>query len=366
MSQLQLNKANYSKTRIVEQSLSESNLVDQQVLVKIHKFALTANNVTYAVVGEKIGYWQFFPPVEQPGDDVDEWGVLPVWGFAEIVASKHPHIPVGERLFGYFPPASHFIMTPSKLSETSWVDASPHRSHLPAGYNMYRRVEHEPGYNANTENDRMLLYPLHITAFVLYDYFQDNDWFKAEQIIIISASSKTSTGLAYGIAADNNAPTQIGLTSTHNLEMVKNLKVYDEALSYEQITQIDASKPTVIVDMSGNGVVLNTLHKHLGDNMQFCSNVGVTHWHQSNMGPDFIRDRSQMFFAPSQIQKRLKDWGPQGFDAKSREYMSMTITKSREWLKTKEIIGLEGMAEIFPALCDGKIPADEGLIVNLD
>ena len=33
-----------------------------QVLLRIDRFALTANNVTYGVAGDQIGYWQFFPP----------------------------------------------------------------------------------------------------------------------------------------------------------------------------------------------------------------------------------------------------------------------------------------------------------------
>ena len=365
MSQLQLSKRQYKNTRIVEQNLSAANLSEGQVLVKIDKFALTANNVTYAVVGEQIGYWQFFPPVLKSDAKADEWGVLPVWGFADVVASEHDAVPVGERLFGYFPPATHLVMSPGKLSEASWIDVSEHRSKLPMGYNIYRRVEHEPGYSRDSEDERMLLYPLHITAFALYDYFQSNEWFGATQIVMLSASSKTSTGLAYGIANDAKSPKQIALTSKDNEVMVKGLKVYDQTLSYDEIQQIDNSLPTLIVDMSGNGQILSELHKHLGENMRFCSNVGATHWHDMKAGPDFIRDRSEMFFAPSQIQKRLKDWGQQGFEQKSRDYINHSIGKTRAWLKMTDLNGLEGMEAVFKDLCDGKVPADLGLIVRM-
>lgn len=365
MRQLQLNKSKYTHTRIVEQNETATDLSEGQVRVKIDKFALTANNVTYAVVGEQIGYWQFFPPIAQSGDKENEWGVLPVWGFADVVESSNTDIPIGERLFGYFPPATHLVMQASNVGATSWIDASAHRSHLPAAYNMYRRVQHEPNYNPAFEDDRMLLYPLHITAFALYDYFQSNDWFGAKQLVMLSASSKTSTGLAYGIANDSTAPKQIALTSKRNLQMVSGLAVYDETFSYDDINKIDASVATVIVDMSGNGDVLNALHKHLGANMKFCSNVGVTHWNNMSTGPDFIKERSEFFFAPSQIQLRLKEWGPQGFEQKSREYMSVSIGKSREWLKMTEIDGLEGMQEIFEDVCDGKIAPEAGLIIKL-
>ena len=43
-------------------------------------FALTTNNITYAVFGAAMQYWDFFPTA-----DPDVWGCVPVWGFAEVV-----------------------------------------------------------------------------------------------------------------------------------------------------------------------------------------------------------------------------------------------------------------------------------------
>ena len=37
------------------------SLDDGQALLRVSRFALTANNVTYAVVGEAMSYWTFFP-----------------------------------------------------------------------------------------------------------------------------------------------------------------------------------------------------------------------------------------------------------------------------------------------------------------
>jgi len=50
-------------------------LADGQVLLKIDAFSFTANNITYAVIGEMLRYWEFFPAA-------DGWGRVPVWGFA--------------------------------------------------------------------------------------------------------------------------------------------------------------------------------------------------------------------------------------------------------------------------------------------
>lgn len=374
MGEFQIHKTNIANSRIADVDLTTSALKSGQVLLAVDTFALTANNVTYAVMGDKLGYWQFFPPHKHALDeqqvDTQNWGILPVWGFADVVTSKCEAVPVGERLFGYFPPASHVLMSPSNISETTWFDGSEHRSALPAGYNIYRRVAAELDYNKAQEQERMLLYPLHITAFALYDYFQENKWFGASQLVMLSASSKTSTGLAYGVKDHNDSgnprPAMIALTSTQNKEMVSGLNAYDNTLSYDEISQIDNRKPTLIVDMSGNGKTLSVLHKHLSDNMVFCSNVGITHWGDFDAHADIIKERSHMFFAPSQIQKRIQDWGPKIFEQKSSEYLRHSIGESRAWLKMTEIDGLEQLKGIFPDICEGKIPPEAGLIIKIN
>src|SRR5438067_1312489 len=65
------------------------------LLVKVDRFAFTANNITYAVLGDELKYWQLFPAP-------NGFGNIPVWGFGEIIASRHPNVALGERLFGYF------------------------------------------------------------------------------------------------------------------------------------------------------------------------------------------------------------------------------------------------------------------------
>lgn len=360
--QFQVNQKVFIRNRLVETPTSALKLDQGDVLVEIEKFAYTANNITYAVAGDMIGYWQFFPPV---GENTDGWGVIPVWGFATVVESKSHEIPVGDRLFGYFPPAKYLKMKPVNSNERRFIDGSVHRSKLPAGYNMYRRVNNEKNYNPEFDSERMLLFPLHLTSFCLWDALKENDWHGAEQIVMLSASSKTSTGLGYALKADDNAPVVIGVTAPRNLETVKNLSIYDQCLTYKEVTTIDANIPTVIVDMSGNAQVLAALHTHLGDQMKFTSNVGLTHWANTKPQEGIISKRSEFFFAPSHIQKRIKDWGADGFDQRTASFLMETAAKTKDWLKFKELNGLHELAAIHPSVCAGNLPPDEGLIIKV-
>ena len=109
MTQLQTLKTDLNQTRIVSRNSDEIN--DDEILLKIERFSFTANNVTYGVAGDTIGYWQFFPAIDDPDNS---WGCIPVWGFAEVVTSKNEVIEKGERVFGYFPPANFLIVKPIK------------------------------------------------------------------------------------------------------------------------------------------------------------------------------------------------------------------------------------------------------------
>jgi Protein of unknown function (DUF2855) len=359
VSEFQIRKDNFATNRVVE--TAAPTISDGEILVKIDRFAFTANNITYAVLGDKLGYWQFFPP-----SDADTgWGIIPVWGFADVVASKAPEIPVGDRLFGYFPPAHFLTMTPARVTEQRMLDASAHRAKLPPGYNNYTRVNAERGYDRKMDNARMLFWPLHMTSFCLWDLLKEKNWFDAKQIVILSASSKTSIGLGHALAGDASAPPVIAVTSPRNLGFVNQLKLYKQATTYDELGDIDASIPTVIVDMSGNGDVLGRLHMHLGDNMKRCINVGLTHWGDAKPQPGIIVERSEFFFAPGHIQMRMKDWGPDEFAKRTSAFLKDTAVKTLGLLHFEKLDGLNGLAALYPDVCEGRVAPDQGLIVEM-
>jgi len=91
-------------TRVVPAEVPDaSSLGPGAVLVEIEKFGFSANNITYASLGETMRYWEFFPRA-------DGRGRVPVWGYARVVASEHDEIAQGERLFGYLPMSTHVVL----------------------------------------------------------------------------------------------------------------------------------------------------------------------------------------------------------------------------------------------------------------
>ncbi len=366
MNQFQTFKSNLAKSRIANQA--STRIHDNEILVRIEKYAFTANNITYGVAGDTIGYWKFFPAVD---NEDNTWGCIPMWGFGEVIESNCDDITNGERLFGYFPAADYLTLTPIKVSNHNFTDGKEHRRELPAVYNNYIRLAGEQDHDASMDAIRALLFPLHITAFCLCDSLADESYLGASQIIVVSASSKTAIGLAQGLTESQNAPKIIGLTSRKNLEFVKNLGCYDEVVTYDELQKVDCSQGSVMVDMAGSREILGTLHRELGDNMLKCLTVGMTHWDNGTtaedaLGQAMLRERTEFFFAPAHIQKRIGEWGHDGYAKKTNAFMAKRAIQSKDWMQIIEINGLDQFIPIYEAMVGGNINPNEGIIVHLN
>lgn len=366
MRQLQTLKSDLSKTRILE--TQNSDIQEEEISVSIESFAFTSNNVTYGVAGDRIGYWQFFKTTE---DANNEWGCIPVWGYAKIIKSNVEELNVGERLFGYFPPGDILNLKPIKVTDKGFIDGKEHRKDLPAVYNNYLRLSGDINYDDKLDNIRSLLFPLHITSFCICDALEDHAYFGAEQIIVISASSKTAIGLAQGLQDASSVPSIIGLTSQKNLEFVKNLNCYDEVITYDCLSDVNFNLKSVMVDMAGSRKILGTLHGSLADKMLKCLTVGMTHWDnevtaEDALGQAMLRERTEFFFAPAHIQKRVKDWGHEGYNQKTSEFMKTRSIQSADWMQVKKIIGLENFISTYEKFVSGNINPSEGIIVELE
>ena len=146
--------------RIAESEVPE--LEQGQALLRVERFGLTANNITYAVLGEAMSYWDFFPAQEG-------WGRVPMWGFAEVERSETEGVEQGARVYGYLPPSSYLVVTPAGAGGGGFVDGSPQRAALPSVYQSYAAIGGDPFYRADTEELQMLLRPLFMTSFLIDD-----------------------------------------------------------------------------------------------------------------------------------------------------------------------------------------------------
>ncbi|MEM8935652.1 MAG: DUF2855 family protein [Pseudomonadota bacterium] len=353
-----VDRENLRATKIVEKSAKE--LAANEILVTIDKFALTANNVTYAVLGDAFRYWDFYP-AQAP------FGVVPVWAMADVIGSNCPDIEIGERLWGFFPMASHATLTVGNVRTESFKDVTAHRRDLPVLYNHYARTRGEPDFLSDLEDERCLLFPLFGTAYVIYDFLLDNEKFGAEQIIIGSASSKTGFGLAKLLNKDNDAPVDIiGVTAPPNVDFVSSLTCFDTVVAYGDEAMIDANRPTVYVDMSGNRSLTETLHHHLSVNLVYSCMVGLTHWEGSrNRSEDLPGAKPTVFFAPAQIAKRNQEWGPGVFTEKTIRAFAQLAEETQDIIEVERISGADNAAAIWRDLLDNNVASQRGILASI-
>jgi hypothetical protein len=99
--------------------------------------------------------------------------------------------------------------------------------------------------------------------------------------------------------------------------------------------------------------------------MRFTSNVGLTHYDTREMGPDFIRERSSMFFAPGHIKQRAEEWGPGEFQKRAYGFWHSAATRSRAWLTFERANGVDQIKTVFERVRDGNVSPDTGLVVAL-
>jgi Protein of unknown function (DUF2855) len=328
-----------------------------QALLGVGSFGLSSNNITYAVFGEAMSYWDFFPA--EAG-----WGRLPVWGFADVAESAVDGLEEGTRVFGYFPASSHLVVAPEGVNERGFVDSAPHRSALPGAYNVYRRVDADPTYDAAHEDQHMLLMPLFFTSFLIDDFVGDNDLFGAGAVVLSSASSKTALAAAF-LLARRDAVEVIGLTSPGNADFVERVDVYDGVVTYDNVGSLPEG-PAVYLDMSGNGTVRDAVHRHYGDRLAHSALVGDTHWDNTEGGDrELPGPQPTVFFAPDRIVKRAADWGPDGLETRLAEAWRPFVEWTGRWLEVVHSRGPEAVERVYRELLEGRTDPAVGHVLSM-
>ena len=64
MKEFQTLKSDITKTRIFEGEIDLDVIDEDEIIVRVETFSFTANNISYGVAGDTLGYWQFFPAKE--------------------------------------------------------------------------------------------------------------------------------------------------------------------------------------------------------------------------------------------------------------------------------------------------------------
>ncbi|KAL2825741.1 hypothetical protein BDW59DRAFT_145868 [Aspergillus cavernicola] len=197
-------------------------LKPSSIRLKTALLGLTSNNLTYALGGTQLRWWDAYPvpsTCPAPYNDQSKWGIVPAWGLATVLESTIPEITPGTTFFGFWPTSSHSIdleLTPTEPAG-HWRETSPHRQNLMSLYNRYMVFDTQ-GKEITEFAWDVAVRPIWVAGYVFSEYVftsdpetrpvihplggtdgwttQDSDLSKAV-FVSLAASTKTGRATAY-------------------------------------------------------------------------------------------------------------------------------------------------------------------------
>ncbi len=357
---LEVGRPGFGTTRLVESDLAP--LEDGQVRLQVEDFAVTANNITYAAIGDMLGYWDFFPT----GDA--GWGRVPAMGWATVAETAHPGVPTGGRYYGWYPMARYVDLTAGTTAEGIRDDGAHRQAHAPV-YRSYVESSRDPWYpdvddahRRDAEDRHALLRGLFLTGFLADQFFADQSYFGADAAVVLSASSKTAIGFAQR-AHERGLGAVIGATSPANEDFVRSLGFYTDVVTYDALDAL-AVVDAVSVDMSGDAAALAYVHERLGDHLRYSMIIGKSHHDAPPVAID-VGPTPALFFAPTEVSRRLEEWGPEDYQRRTAEALAAFVEGSHRWLTVERAAGPAAADATWRAVHDGAVPPSVGRIVSM-
>jgi hypothetical protein len=256
------------------------------------------------------------------------------------------------------------VIEAADVSKRGLRDAAAHRQGVAPVYNAYARVSGDPAFAGRQGDHQALLRPLFMLSFLVDDALAEADFYGARSVILSSASSKTAFGLAHLLALRKQVRV-IGLTSAANADFVKSLGCYDEVVGYDRLSSLSTDQPVGFVDMAGNGELRAKLHRHFGDRLTYSGRIGLTHQSGAGDDADLPGAKPTWFFAPDQMRKRAKEWGPGGIDQRFGAAWSGFAPKLDGWITVSEGRGQAAVKQVYLDSLAGRVAPDQGHILSL-
>lgn len=355
MLQVQVSRADLRVARAVD--VSSPPIPDGAARLRLGLFGLSANNITYAAMGEgALGYWDFFPA--PPG-----WGCTPCWGFADVVESRAPGVAIGTRFYGYFPMAETLDVLPVNIGDRGFADGTPHRSNKPPVYNQYHLTTADPLYDLEFEGEQALFRPTFAPGWWLADFVhRDNP----RTVVMSSASSKSALSAACQLRrlGDHRLT---GMTSARNIGYVRGTGLYHDVMDYNDIASLAADAPATYVDFLGRESLTKQVHEVLGASLIRSVLFGATDWDDKPGGVQPVSavmkgPKPEFFFTSTHRDARLAE-DPALAIAMQRDLRAF-YPDSRRFVTIRRHQGTDEIVACWKRLLSGNIDPREGLALQ--
>lgn len=389
-------------TCTIEQNLPP--LAASSIRVRTRLVSLTSNNLTYARTGgPPLHWWDTYPVPEScppPYQNRDEWGIVPAWGYADVVESTIDAVPSGTSLWGFWPASGHAVQLRLEAEELPghWRETSEHRGRLMTVYNHYQQAN-DPAAHAMQVN--ALSFPLwsgpnllNLSTFSdqrIHPLGLDLPWsaedanLSSSAVVSLSASSKTGRSLSWELARNRDTAAHGPLALLQLTSAPETLPSFDTQLPVKSAsyTEIDAAvswiaghKPSrvVIVDFGASDATLRALLAAVGststpvtvvavgnenkvyssEELQARQDTGVAKVQLNTSG---LRDRTIVAIGAERYYRETDEtWAR---CVKDGTFDNISIRMQRG------VAGRQGIEGAWSDLCSRKVPPSQGLVIDL-
>lgn len=345
-------------------------------------------------------YFDFYPVPKTSETSSKTHGLIPVWGFGTVVASTHPQIQKGRRVYGYLGMSRYVVLhIEPKISKHS---ANITLDGMPVDRRPYKQLtfcDTDDLYSVDREDELLLCkyytptpstpstvadsltadlwldLPLYWTSYWMEDRLNEMKYRGANTVLISSASSKTAFILAYRILKRRTASKGslnvkiIGLTSSSNVAFTKRLGFYDEVYTYKQMEQTKSvvDGEYLYVDVSGNkslnadisSIISPFLTITLGMTSVEEGDAGKITGHKGNS------EDHESFFMPEWLAVRLKELTGRGVKQLQRTAWAELMEDCSSWVKMEHSTGDQTVLKSYEKTLKGKVGPDVGQMFSL-
>jgi hypothetical protein len=171
-----VNKANNLDHHTIPTNTSHlPRLAQNTIRLRPRLISLTTNNLTYARLGSLANWWDAFPVpsfLPSPYNNPSTYGIVPVWGYAEITTSRTPGLEPGTIFYGFWPSSTLPVdlqLTPTEPSG-HFIDTTPHRANLWSYYHRYTVTPSPLDFSSPSLAREIVFKPLFECAHALNTY----------------------------------------------------------------------------------------------------------------------------------------------------------------------------------------------------
>jgi hypothetical protein len=264
-------------------------------------------------------------------------------------------------------------------------------------YNQITRCATDVQYNSDPalEDLTMLYRPLFWTSFWCEDWLYASNYRNgAKRVVISSASAKTAFTLAYCIRrrrgkGELSADTLIvGLTSPRNLAFTRQLGLYDEVLTYDDVEALPVATgiKTIYADVAGVDSLNDRIFKHFASTKSLVAAIILgtstidpadvktigqaqreANTFSSSADHANVRGRADMevFFMVEWLARRRTELSIPQIVAMQKEAWDALLREGRTWVRIERVYGGPAVKRAYERLNKGGVGPDTGFIWSM-